>query len=169
DADSPRRGVLGRRLIWAAVVVAVLALLGAGLYWAYVWSQRQYYVGPADGQVAIYQGIPQEVFGFELSHVARQTGVSLAGDLTESYRQQVEEASLRNVTLEQAVEWVDDAVAQSRSARRETLGGAGDRAASPAPSRAAASSASPSGEPAAGAPSRTPAAADPSGQTSQGG
>ncbi|MDR3106585.1 MAG: protein phosphatase 2C domain-containing protein, partial [Bifidobacteriaceae bacterium] len=66
--DLRRRRPIGRRLIWAAVVLVTLTLIAGGLSWAYAWSQTQYYVGPADGNVAIYQGIPQEVFGFEFSH-----------------------------------------------------------------------------------------------------
>ncbi|MDR1187947.1 MAG: protein phosphatase 2C domain-containing protein [Bifidobacteriaceae bacterium] len=121
-ADSRRRSPIGRRLVWIAVILVFLGLAAGGLYWAHAWSQDQYYVGQADGRVAIYQGIPQEVFGLDLSHVARATSYRLEVDLTESYRQQVEDASFRNVTLEQAQDWVDDAVRQSREARQDRPG-----------------------------------------------
>jgi protein phosphatase len=120
-ADSRRPRRIGRRLIWVAIILAVLASAAAGLYWAHAWSQQQYYVGEADGRVAIYQGIPQEVFGLDLSHVARTTTYRLATDLSEPYRQQVEDASYRNVTEEDALQWVDDAVEQSRSDRQDRL------------------------------------------------
>ncbi|MDR1635673.1 MAG: protein phosphatase 2C domain-containing protein [Bifidobacteriaceae bacterium] len=112
-ADSRRP--IGRRLAWATAVLVVLALIAGGLYWAYTWSQNQYYVGEADGNVAIYKGIPQEVFGLDLSHVARRTAYGLTTDLTELYREQVEQTSQRHLTWEEAQDWVNDAVAESRS------------------------------------------------------
>ncbi|MDR0626881.1 MAG: protein phosphatase 2C domain-containing protein, partial [Bifidobacteriaceae bacterium] len=109
SADSRRRSPVGKRLIWTGVIVAVLALAAGGLYFTYRWSQQQYYVGQSGGNVAIYQGIPQEVFGFELSHVHTATTYQLESDLSELYRQEVERAAYRNVTLADAEEWVADA------------------------------------------------------------
>ncbi|MDR2567578.1 MAG: protein phosphatase 2C domain-containing protein [Bifidobacteriaceae bacterium] len=165
--DSRRRRPVGRRLVWAAVILAILALAAAGLYWAYSWSQDQYYVGEADGNVAIYQGIPQEVFGLDLSHVARRTAYSVESDLTELYQEQVQQASQRHVTLEQAEAWVDDAVAESRSNRQDTPP-ARRESARPSPGNA---TTQPSSSPGAPSPGSSGAANtnDPGGQPSAGG
>lgn len=58
--------------LWVGVVVVVLAgaLIGARVY-----IDRQWYVGDASGKVAIYNGIPIEVAGLELSHVEQTTNL----------------------------------------------------------------------------------------------
>jgi serine/threonine protein phosphatase PrpC len=75
-AAAPRHRVRwGRVALWAGVVAAVLvvALIGVRLY-----VDRQWYVGDAGGRVAIYNGIPTEVLGFDLSHVQVTTELSTA-------------------------------------------------------------------------------------------
>jgi serine/threonine protein phosphatase PrpC len=65
----------GRVAVWIAVAVAVLA---AALTGGVVYVDRQWYVGDADGRVAIYRGIPTEVLWFDLSHVEITTELSTA-------------------------------------------------------------------------------------------
>jgi protein phosphatase len=166
--DSRRRRPIGRRLGWAAIIVALLGLIAAGLYWAHAWSQEQYYVAADDGRVAIYQGIPQEVFGRKLSHVVERTDYRVDADLTESHRRQVEDISIYNVTFEQAQAWVDDAVRQSRSDRPDrSPSPSSSPSRSPAASATASATPSPTASPAAGAtagasPTATAAALEPS-------
>ncbi|MDR2347703.1 MAG: hypothetical protein LBD90_03595, partial [Bifidobacteriaceae bacterium] len=73
----------------------------------------QFYVGVADGRVAIYRGIPQEAFGLELSRLDERTSYALEEDLTEPFRHQVEGNDTRNVTKEGAWEWIRQAVERS--------------------------------------------------------
>ncbi len=60
-------------VVGAVAVVLVLALTGLRRY-----LDSQWYVGVADGHVAIYEGIPAEVAGFELHHVVVETTISAA-------------------------------------------------------------------------------------------
>ncbi|QHO90059.1 serine/threonine-protein phosphatase [Actinomyces sp. 432] len=53
-----------------ASLILLLALLGSGAL-GYQWTQSQYYVTTLNGQIAIYQGIPQSVGPFSLSHVVQ--------------------------------------------------------------------------------------------------
>jgi hypothetical protein len=53
-------------------------VLAAGLVALRVWLDGRWYVGVADGRVAIYQGIPASILGFELSHVELQTEIPAA-------------------------------------------------------------------------------------------
>lgn len=76
EAPATRRRMRWRRWpIWAAAVVAVVvaALIGARIY-----IDRQWYVGDADGKVAIYNGIPATVLGFKLAHVQETTDIDSA-------------------------------------------------------------------------------------------
>jgi protein phosphatase len=64
-----------RALVLTAVVIALLA---AGATTGYAWTQRQYYVGVADGQVAIYRGVDATIAGARLSHVAERVPLAVA-------------------------------------------------------------------------------------------
>jgi hypothetical protein len=64
-----------RRRKWKAVawVVLVLLLLGGALFAAKrFFVDRQWYVGVANGHVALYRGIPAEPLGLELSTVVEE-------------------------------------------------------------------------------------------------
>jgi len=76
-------GDRARRVPWrwligavAAVVVAIVAFTAFRS-----WVDGQWYVGVANGHVAIYQGIPAAPFGIELSHVDEDTGLDAAAVL----------------------------------------------------------------------------------------
>jgi serine/threonine protein phosphatase PrpC len=69
--ERRRRTINWRRIaVLTAIVVVVIvaALVGARMY-----IDRQWYVGDSNGRVAIYNGIPTTVIGFELSHVEQVT------------------------------------------------------------------------------------------------
>ena len=68
-------------------ILAVLALAGAG-WGAYTWSQTHYYVGDSNGTVAIYRGVPTNLFGLELSHEVQTTNIATA-DLPQTWRDQL--------------------------------------------------------------------------------
>ena len=80
----PRRRWIAR-LVAVVLAVMVLVGLGTGLY---AWGQTQYYVGAADNQVAIYQGLPQNVLGIPLSTVYQFEDIPL-DDLPTYLRDQV--------------------------------------------------------------------------------
>ena len=62
-APSPRT-VARWGLRAGLALLIVLALLFAGRW----WLDRQWYVGPSEGSVALHQGIPLTILGFELGH-----------------------------------------------------------------------------------------------------
>jgi protein phosphatase len=67
-AGASGRGPAARR--WAirgGVVLLILAVLVVAVR---VYADRQWYVGESDGHVAVYQGVPAELWGFRFSHVA---------------------------------------------------------------------------------------------------
>ncbi|MDQ2758100.1 MAG: serine/threonine-protein phosphatase, partial [Actinomycetota bacterium] len=70
----------------AAAVVVVVALVLAGAGWAgWTWSQRQLFVGPSDGHVAVFRGVTQDLGPLHLSHVVQVSDIPLT-DLPVHYR-----------------------------------------------------------------------------------
>ena len=73
-----------RRWPWLAGIAVVLVLLVAGgSYVAWSSVQGQYYVAADAGQVAIFQGMNDKVFGQKLSHLKERSDLKVA-DLTPS-------------------------------------------------------------------------------------
>jgi PPM family protein phosphatase len=72
---APRRFGWVRRI---AVLLVLLALLGAAAKYAYDWTQRQYYVADSGETVAIYRGIHAQVPLVQLSSVHEQSQVALS-------------------------------------------------------------------------------------------
>jgi protein phosphatase len=91
---------------WTLPVIAFAAVF-AGTFSAYTWTQSQYYVGEHDGQIAIYQGIPQNLGPFHLSTlVTDDTGLSL--DDLEPFEQETIRDTIRSSSLEEAWEVIRD-------------------------------------------------------------
>jgi protein phosphatase len=78
ELDHPRRHP-GRT---AVLLVLVLAVLGAGLWYGWSYTQSRYYVGATpDNHVAIFKGVQGKVIGLKLNSVYKTSDLSL-GDLT---------------------------------------------------------------------------------------
>jgi serine/threonine protein phosphatase PrpC len=79
-----------RRLVRSLVGVLVLVLVaGAGLAAAWSWTRTQYFVGAAGNQVAIFQGLPEDVV-VPLSRVYEVQPLAVA-DLPAFYAQRVQD------------------------------------------------------------------------------
>jgi PPM family protein phosphatase len=74
-AERPRPGGSRprRALRWGLAAGLVIAGLLAGFTAFRAWLDGRWYVGVAEGNVAIYQGVPVELLGFELSQLEVQT------------------------------------------------------------------------------------------------
>jgi PPM family protein phosphatase len=70
----------GHRRWWRLALIAgiVIVVLGAALTGARALIDTRWFIGVANGHVAIYQGIPADVFGYDLSHVVEETDISAA-------------------------------------------------------------------------------------------
>jgi len=76
--EEDRRRAKRRRIGWiAALVVVVLALVGAGLL-AYNWTQTRYFIGADEDSVVIFQGVQQSIGPISLSSEVEDTGILLA-------------------------------------------------------------------------------------------
>ncbi|KAA8827500.1 PP2C family protein-serine/threonine phosphatase [Bifidobacterium myosotis] len=89
EQKKAKRGRRRRNMIATIVTcVLVVAALAGAAWGAYAWSQTRYYVGSASGNVTIYQGIPTNLFGLELSHEVERTDIA-ASDLPATWRDQL--------------------------------------------------------------------------------
>jgi PPM family protein phosphatase len=112
----------GRWLRRAGVMLLVLVVLGGGAYAAYDWSQRQYYVGTHNGNVAIYQGVSQDLGPVRLSHMKTESDV-VVDDLPDFYRTRVQD-TVATDTLADARALVDQLRGEaSRCAVSKAAGG----------------------------------------------
>jgi serine/threonine protein phosphatase PrpC len=83
DGDVPARaggGGPADRAMWRWVVGAVVALviLTGAVFAGRAWVDGRWYVGAANGHVAVYQGVPAEPLGIHLSHVELETDLLAA-------------------------------------------------------------------------------------------
>ncbi|MEP7193637.1 MAG: PP2C family serine/threonine-protein phosphatase [Actinomycetota bacterium] len=102
--DGPR---LRRRWLKVPFLIAlVLAAVMGGSYTAYRWSQQQYYVGAANGHVAVYQGVSQKVGPWKLSHVVTESDIPLQ-DLPDFYRSKLD-STMNIASIEDARRLVTD-------------------------------------------------------------
>lgn len=76
-----------RLAIVITILLAVAVLFGAGTG-TYMWSQTRYYVGNSNGKVAIYQGVPTNLFGLALSHEVSSTSITVS-NLPHTWRDQL--------------------------------------------------------------------------------
>jgi protein phosphatase len=91
DAGAePPRAAKGRRRRAGLVVALVLVLVGGLAIGAYAWWSRQWYVGVHDGQVAVFQGVPDPVLGLDLSRLSQAYPVDVE-DLPEFTQRRLEE------------------------------------------------------------------------------
>lgn len=90
-----------RRRVTLFVVLGVLLIaIAAALFGGYQWTQTHYFIGESNGNVAIYQGVQQNVGPIVLSSVYEQTTIRLS-DLS-TYSQQSIEDTIPVDTIEDA-------------------------------------------------------------------
>ncbi|NTW38649.1 MAG: serine/threonine-protein phosphatase, partial [Cellulomonadaceae bacterium] len=67
-----------------------LAAVAAAGTWGYGWTQQQYYVGAADGQIAVFRGIPQSVGPIVLSRPV-EVSDTLVADLPSFFQDRLDQ------------------------------------------------------------------------------
>lgn len=142
-----KRRHLSRLGVIVAVMLALVAIVGCA-FAGYRWSQTKYYIGEHDGVVSIYQGVPTNVFGVELSHAVQDTDIKVSS-LPQSWRDQLaqgitvdslDEARSHVKLIEQEMK----SFKETEKANNKGTDDAGDNKASPSASQSDSSSASPS-------------------------
>jgi len=75
DAGPPRR----RLPVVKSILAVLIIVIAGGGYAAWRYTQDQYYVGNAGGQVAIFRGVNQQVAGITLFRVYQRTSIPITG------------------------------------------------------------------------------------------
>jgi len=101
-----RRRQKRRKITWLVGLGLVILALVALIFFAYQWTQSQYYVGARDGRVAIFRGVQQDLGPISLSDVYQETSITIS-ELT-AYQQSRIKATIPADTLEHAVTIVEN-------------------------------------------------------------
>jgi len=115
------------RLRWPSRLLAALVVIG--LVWcalavAWSWTQRQYYVGEADGRVVIFRGLDASLPGVDLSEPYERSNVDLAR-LSDFDARQVR-AGIDAGSLDEARTTVESLAARMTPADTEDTGDTGE-------------------------------------------
>lgn len=99
-----------RRYPWLRRILALIALVGA--VWiltagSWSWTQRQYYIGEQDGNVAIFRGMHGHVLWVDLSHPYATTNLKVT-DLNDYYQEQVRGGGTHPDSLDHVEQTVRD-------------------------------------------------------------
>jgi protein phosphatase len=77
-----------RRWVTVSIAAAIVALLTAGLWLGYAWTQTRYYIGEYNQHVAIFNGVSQRLGPLQLSTLEAETEIRMS-DLPEFSQQRV--------------------------------------------------------------------------------
>ena len=129
--DKARRRHRRRVLVGSLVLLATL--VGASALF-YRWTQTRYYVSTYDGQVAIYQGIPQSIGPLKLSHSVKAYADLPVEKLDNNIRERLE-ATVTQKSMSDAQTYVDKTVRSYLKPTGSRQGSSGSTATpSPTPS-----------------------------------
>jgi serine/threonine protein phosphatase PrpC len=100
-----RRRLIRRRVVWSLSVLALLGALAGATIGAYQWTQTRFFVGESDGVVAIYRGVPENVWVFPLSSLYEETDIPVSS--LPPFQQDIVEGSFPVSSLEEAQEFIE--------------------------------------------------------------
>ncbi|MET8604985.1 PP2C family serine/threonine-protein phosphatase [Streptomyces rubiginosohelvolus] len=116
DFVKPRGG---RKWLKRSVyIVLALAVIGGGLYGGYRWTQTQYYVGAKDENVALFQGISQDLAWVSLSKVEKNHPEIELKYLPPYQRKQVE-STIAEGNITDAREKIAELAAQASACKKD--------------------------------------------------
>ncbi|MFH8616503.1 PP2C family protein-serine/threonine phosphatase [Streptomyces sp. NPDC017979] len=117
DAFTKPRSAGRAWLKGSIFTVLALAVVGAGLYGGYRWTQTQYYVGTNDDHVALYRGISQDLAWVSLSKVEKDHPEIELKYLPDYQRKQVE-GTITQDSLDRARAKITELSAQATACKK---------------------------------------------------
>ncbi|MDF9805130.1 hypothetical protein M2436_003677 [Streptomyces sp. HB372] len=125
DEDFAKPGGGRKWLKRSVFIVLALAVIGGGLYGGYRWTQTQYYVGAQDENVALFQGISQDLAWVSLSKIEKNHPEIELKYLPPYQRKQVE-ATIAEGNITDAREKVAELAAQASACKKDAQRRAAD-------------------------------------------
>ncbi len=98
--EEDDRRVRRRKITWLAGIILLVVTIAGGAFFGYQWTQTRYFVGVDGGNVAIFQGVQQDLGPITMSSVYEDTDVEIS-KLRVYDRQQVEQ-TISATSLEDA-------------------------------------------------------------------
>ncbi len=103
-AEDARRKVR-RRITWSVGVLLIASLIIGVLVAGYQWTQSRYFVGVSNGQVAIFQGVQQNIGPFPLSTVYFESDIDV--DTLSPFSRERVESTINANDLPEALSIID--------------------------------------------------------------
>ena len=112
--EEDERRARRRKLTWLIGVIVLVVVIALAVLFGYQWTQSRFFVGASpSGNVAIFQGVQQDLGPITLSHVFEESTVPIAK--LPAYDKQLVEQTINASTLDSArqiVEQLTDASKQ---------------------------------------------------------
>lgn len=106
-AEVRRRKVARKTKITAAVIIALLVAIFCGAAYAFnYWTTQTAFLGVQDDKVAVYRGVPGELFGATFSQIVEVTDVSV-DDLQPGVANRLKTEGVHADSVEEAKDLVD--------------------------------------------------------------
>ncbi len=106
-AEVRRRKVARKTKITAAVIIALLVAIFCGAAYAFnYWTTQTAFLGVQDDKVAVYRGVPGELFGATFSQIVEVTDMSV-DDLQPGVANRLKTEGVRADSVEEAKDLVD--------------------------------------------------------------
>lgn len=106
-AEVRRRKVARKTKITAAVIIALLVAIFCGAAYAFnYWTTQTAFLGVQDDKVAVYRGVPGELFDATFSQIVEVTDVSV-DDLQPGVANRLKTEGVRADSVEEAKDLVD--------------------------------------------------------------
>ena len=118
--QNTRRMTRRMRITAISLVVLLVAILAAAGFGLNYLVSNSAYLADDNGKVAVYQGVPGELFGISFSHLAQTTDIAL-DDLQPGTANRLREEGIRVDGMEGAenlIKQYEDEIAEKREAER---------------------------------------------------
>ena len=98
--EEDQRRARRRKLTWLLSGILLIVVIVLAVLLGYQWTQSRYFIGESSGNVAIFQGVQQNLGPISLSHVYKETDLEI--DSLSAYEQQQVEDTINASSLDDA-------------------------------------------------------------------
>lgn len=114
------------KVLAISIIIALVAIIAAGIFAVNWWVQNSAYLGEVDGKVAVYKGIPGEVLGMGFSELDEITDVNLS-DLQPGIANRIQSNAITCDSLEDAHNLIEEYKTQINNQQDQPLDQSADQ------------------------------------------